>query len=173
MSPTSRELVSNKALSGIELAEIIRADVDRMLQGNGFLRGQTAFSRVSYELRLTLHLDLPSMDLTTDSARSRTQPVGDVRDNPALAAIEPSMPLSTPSADAILESTELHRDIQSPNLARIEHSLPIEVEVTGQDGHVREQLIQYTPTDVGMKGEDFPVPDIADLTPRMRKELGL
>ena len=171
--PTSKELVSNKPLAGTELAAIIESDVRRMLDGSGFLRGQVAYGRIAYELRLTLHLDLPSMPLAVDATRSRTQPTAAVAANPALGALEPSMPLAAPSSDSVLSSTELRRDIQSPNLARVEHTLPIEVEVMGQDGHVREQLVTYRPGDVGMQEEEFPQPDLTDVTDAMRKELGL
>jgi hypothetical protein len=171
--PTSKELVSNKPLQGLELAEIIRADVNRMLEGSGFLAGQVAYSRIAYEVRLTLHLDLPSMPSAIDSTRSRTQAADLVRERPGLAALEPSMPLAAPSADALLSSIEIQREITSPNLARVEHSLPIEVEVMGQDGHVREQLVTYHASDVGMRDDDFPQPDLTDVTPAQRRELGL
>ena len=172
MSPTSRELVSNKPLAGVELAEVIRHDVDRLLRESGFLAGQTAYSQVAYELRLTLHLGLPAMPTATDAARSRSQASDAIAADPALAALEP-FPLARPAPDAILSSTQITREIQSPNLTRVEHSLPITVEVLGQDGHKREELVDYSPVDVGMRREDFKEPDLSDVTPEMRRELGL
>jgi hypothetical protein len=169
---TSKELVSNRPLAGTELAEVIRRDVDRLLRESGFLAGQTAYSQVAYELRLTLHLGLPSMPTAADAARSRTQASDVIAANPALAALEP-FPLAHPATDTVLASTQLTREIQSPNLTRVEHSLPITVEVLGQDGHKREELVDYAPTDVGMRREDFKEPDLTDVSEAMRKELGL
>jgi hypothetical protein len=170
--PTTKELVANKPLAGVELAEVIRHDVDRMLKESGFLAGQTAYSQVAYELRLTLHLGLPSMPTAADAARSRTQASDVIAANPALAALEP-FPLAHPTPDAILAATQLTREIQSPNLTRVEHSLPITVEVLGQDGHKREELVDYSPVDVGMRREDFREPDLTDVTEQQRRELGL
>ena len=170
---TSKELVSNKPLAGTELAEIIKADVARMCAESGFLAGQTAYSRIAYSLRLTLHLDLPSMPTATDRAESRPQASDAIAANPALGAIEPAPPLVQPSADAILSSTQLTREIASPNLARVEHSLPVTVEVKAQDGHYREELVNYAPGDVGMTADQFPQPDLTDVTEEQRRELGL
>lgn len=173
MSPTQRELVSNKALAGTELAQIILSDVARMLSDNGLLAGQIAYSRIAFELRLTLHLGLPSLPVSVDSVLSRPVAADIVAAAPELAALEPGPTLADPPADAIFASTELTRDIDSPNLARIEHSLPIEVTTMGQDGHQTERLVQYRPSDIGRKDDEFPLPDLTDVTEAQRKELGL
>jgi hypothetical protein len=171
--PTSKELVSNKPLQSTELAAIILSDVRRLVDGSCLLTGQIAYSRVAYELRLTLHLDLPAIPTSIDSVLSRAQATDAIAAAPALAAIEPGPRLADPSPAAVLQSTGLKRDIDSPNLARIAHSLPIEVSTMGQDGHVQEHLVDYTPSDVGMRADQFPEPDLSDVTEEMRKELGL
>jgi hypothetical protein len=168
--PTSKEVVSNKSLSGLELASIILADASRMLEGNGLLSGHMAFGRVSYDLTLTLHLDLPQMPESSDSVRSRQRADDEVRAKPELGAIEP-MPLENATGGAVIDGSLVTRIIDSPNLARIEHGLPIEVTVMGQDGHQREQLIEYQPADVGMKPSDFKEPEIVDVTPQVREKL--
>jgi len=174
MSPTSRELVSNKPLAGTELAQIILADAARILGDHGLLAGQSAYSRIAYDLRLTLHLDLPSMPTSVDHVTSRPRATDEIASNPSLAAIEAAPPLASPrSPDAILHAVEVSRDIQSPNLARVEHSLPIEVSVTGQDGHATERLVTYHSSDVGMRPEEFVEPGLRDVTDEVRKELGL
>jgi hypothetical protein len=191
MSPTSRELVSNKALQGTELSQIILADVARMLADNGLLSGQTAYPRIAYELRLTLHLGLPAIPVSVDAVRSRPAADDAVARTPALAALEPGPTLAPPpppptddatsvapdacdAAPTVFQSTQLVRDIDSPNLARIEHSLPIEVTTMGQDGHSTERLVQYHPSDIGMAASaEFPLPDLTDVTEEQRKELGL
>jgi hypothetical protein len=167
--PTTKELVANKPLTGPELATIIQRDVARLCDGSGFLAGQTAYSQVSYEVRLTLLLNQPTMPTATDLTQSRTQATDAVTAHPELAALAPH-PLPAP---AIVSATQVVRDISSPNLARIEHSLPITVEVLGGDGHKREELIDYLPQDVGMAREDFKEPDLTDVSAEARKELGL
>lgn len=161
--PVAKELVSNKSLSGIELSKIILADVARMLDGNGLLSGHMAFGRIAYDLTLTLHLDLPQLPESSDTVRSRPTP-----EHPTL---EPEPPLADPSPAAVVDASTLTRTIDSPNLARIEHQLPIEVTVMGQDGHQREELIEYAPTDVGLKREDFPEPEINDVTAQQIERL--
>ena len=166
--PTSKEVVSNKALSGAELSTIILADATRLLADHGLLSGQMAFSRVAYELRLTLHLDLPSMPSATDSVRSSPRSTNDVAHSPSLAAIEAVPPLASPSDSAIFTSDELHRTIASPNVARLEHSLPIDVSVRDQDGHTVTRQVSYPADYPGMD----PVPaTIADVTDVTRAEL--
>src|SRR5580692_1114129 len=152
--PTSRELVSNKALTGTELAHIIVTDVTRMTESNGLLNSQMAFPRVTYDLRLTLHLEVPSMPISTEHVQSRE--------------LEP-FPLAD-APGAVIHATELTREIASPNVARIEHSLPVDVAVIGQDGHQIEQQIQYPKSAV--EG-GFAEPDLSDVSDAVRKELGL
>jgi hypothetical protein len=170
--PTSREIVSNKPLAGTELAAIIRSDIARMLDESGFLAGQSAYSRVAYDIRITLHLDLPAMPTATEVAQSRVAASDVIAQRPELGSLEP-FPLAQPSAGAALSATGLRRDIDSPNLARVEHSLPVTVDVLGEDGHTREELVTYRPGDVGMDATEFRDPDLTDLTPEVRRELGL
>jgi hypothetical protein len=129
-----------------------------MLSENGLLSSQMAYPRVAYDLRLTLHLEVPSMPTVTEHVQSR--------------ALEP-FPLAD-APDAILESTQLKREIDSPNVARVLHQLPIEVTVTGQDGHTTERLIDgYTPESVGMTEEQRAEPDLSDVSDEVKRELGL
>jgi hypothetical protein len=167
MSPTSKELVSNRPLAGTELAAIIESDIHRMVSESGFLAGQSAYSRIAYDIRVTLHLDLPAMPTAVEVTQSRPAPAIDTDH----AAMEP-FPLSDSSPESILTSSGLSREITSPNLARVEHSLPVTVDVLGGDGHTREELVQYRPIDVGMQAEDFTEPEIVDKTAEVRREIG-
>ena len=166
--PTSREIVANKALSGSELSRIILSDAATLLEGHGLLSGQMAFARVAYELRLTLHMDNPSLPKSLDAVRSRPRSDNDIAANPALAAIEAVLPLAQPSPSAIFTSDELHREIQSPNVARLEHSLPIDVAVRDADGHTIEHQVSY-PADY--PGMDPVPPTLTDVTDLARVEL--
>src|SRR5438552_15397899 len=134
--PTSKDLVANRPLRSEELAKIVLADVERILDGSGFFRGQIAYGRVAYEVRITLHIDNPSYPTDLTVVRSKGRSIQEVEADPALAAIEPG-PLKDTSSEAFLSATEFHRDIQSPNAARVEHSLPITILRRDQDGQTR------------------------------------
>lgn len=170
MSPTSRELIINKPLAGTELSQIILSDAARMLESNGLLSGQIAYGRVSYSLRLTIHLDNPAMRESSDTARSRPRATDTIAANPALAAIEAEPPLSSPSPDAVFDAFELQRDITSPNLARVEFGLPVDVAVKDQDGHHIEHAVTYPP---GAYKDQFVEPELRDVTPLARLESGI
>src|SRR5271166_3137962 len=162
--PASAELVANKSLSGDELSRIILADTATLLANHGLLCSQMAFRRISYEVRLTLHLDLPSLPLAVETARSgRT---------PALCheAISTALPLPDASDAATFTSDELHRVIASPNAARLEQGLPITVSTRDQDGHQTERKVQYP---AAYPGVEMVPPTTTDVTDRTRAELGM
>lgn len=153
--PTSRELVSNRALTGTELQRIILSDVSAMLEADGFLSQHIAYGRIAYEVRLVLHMDNPFMPSASNSVSSRSRTQKQVESDPALAAIADAPPLSPPlTEDATLHATERSRTIESPNLARIEHGLPVTVLHREQSGQTMEESIAY-PKDIGV-GEFIP-----------------
>jgi hypothetical protein len=134
--PHGRETVVNKPISGQELKEILRADFERVLEGEGLLSSYMAYGRIAYDITLRLHLDNPM------------RPESEVRipssfhaDDPAL---EPS-PLRKPSPEAVVAGDNLHRAIKSPNEERLRHGLTLPVETRGQDGTVQTQQVKYPP----------------------------
>jgi hypothetical protein len=131
--PTSRELVPNKPLSGEELATIIKADLASVLAQDCMLTPRVAYGRVSYEIRVTLHMDNPMMPSSVAVVQSKLAASDAVEARPELAALNPPPPLPDASDDATVYSTERHRDIVSPNVARIEHGMPISVIRPGRD----------------------------------------
>jgi hypothetical protein len=168
--PTSRELVLNKSLSGPELATIIESDLHRMLATNGFLSAYVAYGRVSYDIAITFHFDSPVLADQTEHLRSAPASAQQVEAVPGMAAIESTLPLLDPSPSALLSSDALHRDILSPNLARVEHGIPILVSSRDQDGHTQEREVLYPPD---VTGAELAPPEIVDRSAEARKELGL
>ena len=69
--PTSKEITANRPLKSEELAKIVLADVADILDGSGFFRGQIAYGRVAYEVRVTLHIDNPSYPTDITNVRSK------------------------------------------------------------------------------------------------------
>jgi len=164
--PTTKEIVSNRPLAGSELAKIILRDVARMMESNSLLSSQMAYSRIAYDLRLQLHLDLPSLPLSEDHARSR----------PPSSDEPPSGIESFPLADAphaIHSATDLSRDIQSPNAERLRHGLPVTVETLGPDGHHREDQVEYPADHPALASVLTPDPEPVDSTAAARKEEGI
>jgi hypothetical protein len=134
MSPARQELVSNRPLRGDELQKIIEADVHDVLSRDCMMTSRVAYGRVSYELRVILHLDNPAFKESTSVIRSHPASDNQVEAQPELSALESHPPLSKPiSEDAYVSATQRDRTIDSPNVARIEHGLPISVVRQGRD----------------------------------------
>lgn len=173
MSPTSKEIVHQRPLQGAELSKIIVADVARVLADSGMFTGHVAYGRCAYEVRVILHLDNPAYPTVTETARSTPYP-RDVTEGehgqPELGAVE-RLPLRDTSEDAYLAADELHRDIASPNAARVEHSLPITVTRRDQNSETREELVTYDKSTLDGQPNPNPAPVITDVTSEVKREL--
>jgi hypothetical protein len=135
MSPIANESVVNKALSGMELREIIRADFERLLENEGLLSHYLAYGRISYDLTLRLHLDNPMQRESSINIASKPQ---------ANTPIE-APPLDHTSSKAVASGANVHRDINSPNAERLRHGLPLPVVTKGPDGTVQTEMVKYPP----------------------------
>lgn len=137
--PASHERVPNRPLSGLELAQIIEKDVKNILQRDGMLSNNVAFSRVSFEVRVSIHMDNPIYPEHVITVHSRPPAVNVLPIHPELAALE-SAPLSDGegegpelSEDETVFSVETHRQVASPNMARVENGMPIKIEKRNMD----------------------------------------
>ena len=172
--PVAKELVANRPLRGDELAKIIEADVRDVLSRDCMLTSRVAYGRVSYELKVVLHMDNPAFSTSETVVRSRP-PADDVAESsPELKAIEGPPPLANAGDDSYVAATERHRDITSPNVSRIEHGLPITVIRpgfdTGGNAISIEEGIIYPPSVV----EDVVKPPLdADLTRMVKEGFGM
>jgi len=143
--PSSREVVLNLALSGDELKQVIKADIDRLLAAEGMLVSNAAFGKVAYTLALKLHLDNPYFPKSLTRVDSQPMPTKDVEADPKLAAItRPPLP---PSPTRGVGGTVMHRDITSPNVERVRLGIPIPVLVAQQDGTKTVEKVQYPKPD--------------------------
>lgn len=133
---TSSETVVNKPLSGTEIKEIMRADFDRLLDGEGMLNAYVAYRRLAYTLTLQLHTDNP-MRLESE-VRLSSKPQADA------PGIE-SPPLTSPSAESTVAGTRLDRNITSPNEERLRHGLTLPVITRQPDGTTQTEQIKYPP----------------------------
>src|SRR5277367_7067879 len=91
-----KNIVANRPLSGVELKQIIKSDIDKILDQDGMLVHHIAFSRVSYSITIKLHLDNPSYPEHVSTTTSRRASVKELEDNPDREAVE-AFPLAEPS----------------------------------------------------------------------------
>jgi hypothetical protein len=134
MSPSNLEAVSNKVLSGHELAKIILADVERLLQNDGLLSNHIGFGRITYEIIVRKHMD--NFMLPTDTSFLVSQKKNDT-------PVEDGPQLKNPSVDAIVDAQRVTREIDSPNAERVRMGLPVPVDVRQQDGTTTAEFITY------------------------------
>ena len=131
--PASHERVPNKSLSGTELKQIILNDVKNMLDRDGMFGNNLAFARVAYEVRVSMHLDNPSYPEHVSTTVSRPHSKQQIEKQPELAAIEIG-PLVEPVTDEeAITSEERQRQINSPNMARIENDMPLTISKRDMD----------------------------------------
>lgn len=165
MSPTSKELVANRPLRGDELSKIIQADVAEILSRDCMLTTRVAYGRVSYTVRVVLHMDNPSFPESTSVLQSQRRSDNEVELAPELAAIEGPPPLKGATEESYVSAQERTREIDSPNVARIENGLPITVLRpgfdTGGNATTVEEQVTY-PSEVVEEVSKPPVD--ADLT---------
>lgn len=155
MSPTMNETVVNKALSGMELREIIRADFERLLENEGLLSHYIAYGRISYDLTLRLHLDNPMQRESSITTTSKLQ---------ANSPIE-APPLKDISDKSVASGSNIHRAIDSPNAERLRHGLPLPVVTRGADGTVQTELVKYPPQPELGEGDVT----VTDITPQVKQ----
>jgi hypothetical protein len=169
--PTSRELIANHPLTGPELKKIILDDITAVLDNDGVYLPTVAYGRCSYEVRVTLHTDNFMFPQQQAVARSREPARDKLKARPELAAIEADLPLDDPSHLSFISAQERHRDIESPNAARIDHGLPVNVVRRENDGHWQEEQVTY---DKSLVPEgSSPEPTDRDLSDQVRRDLGL
>lgn len=138
--PASHERVPNRPLSGPELVKIVEKDVHDLLSKDGMFSRNIAFSRVSYEVRVSLHLDNPVYPEHVAEVLSRTPSKQAVAKGDGSVEVSPLAGSTTD--EEIVFSQERHREIASPNMARVEADLPLMVEYKNLDTGQIEQREQ-------------------------------
>jgi len=155
--PSAREIVLNLALSGDELKEVIRADIDKLLRAEGMLVSNAAFGRVAYTLALKLYLDNPFFPESTTRLDSQPASLSQQEDSPNLVALErPPLPASDKLG---VGGTVLHREIDSPNMERVRLGIKVPVQVQQQDGTKTIERVKYPPQEMPTDATDAMVVD--------------
>lgn len=126
--PASHERVANRPLSGTELKKIILKDVEAILDKDGMLSNNLAYGRIAYEVRVSMHLDNAAYPEHISTIYSRPRSKSEVEKEPELAAIELGPLVEPLTEDETVASTEVQRQIASPNMARVENGLPLQIE---------------------------------------------
>jgi len=165
--PTSNEIVPNRPLTGIEAKQIILADVHAMLDRDGMFTEYIAFSRLSYEVVVKLHLDNPAYPNHTSVVQSRKEP-----SKPAV--IEPP-PLANPRPQPeteIVVAKRRSRVVESPNKERVKRGMPVTVTARSTEtGHFEDKQVKYDPESLpdGERNLDEGAKD-EDITRQVKKE---
>jgi len=156
--PASHEKIPNRALSGYELAQIIKKKVDEKLSRDGMFTVNIAYERVSFEVMVTVHMDNPHYPQHVSQILSTGPSKQEVAKNPELGSLE-TFPLSGNLEDEIVFGEETKVVIQSPNMARVENDLPIlEQKLDLGTGQLKNRNIMYKgdmpdPAEVGNSTE--------------------
>lgn len=140
--PASHEKIPNRPLAGNELVQIIERDVHDILTRDGMFTQNIAFGRVSYEIRVSLHLDNPLYPQHVSTVMSRPASKQQIAADPALAAVEYGPLVDPLTEDETVFAQERHREIQSPNAARVENGMPLILEKKNLDTGAVEQVQQ-------------------------------
>lgn len=148
--PTSREVITNKPLAGEELKFILREDFEKLLIAEGILTSHIAFGRVSYQLELRLHTGNIHLPTSITTQRSILDPTR----HPALEP--PPLTPQPPRHDQFLSAHTLGRAITSPNLERIRHGLPVEIQHRTQEGSIEREKVVYPRDPDKMPGAEGP-----------------
>lgn len=171
--PAATEIVANKPLAGTELQQIILQDVEKALAEDCMLSGQIAYGRVSYDVRVTLHLDNPSNPRHLIRMAAKKIPADQHDKQPARIPIEGQPPLAEARRTSIVSATETHRDIPSPNAARIEAGLPLTTTRKEQGKFVEEKIHYEKDTLDDLDPTLRSVATTRDVSAAARAELGL
>lgn len=133
--PLSTETIQNKPLSGLELEEVILRDVREVLDRDGMFSEYIAYGRVAYTVEISLHMANPSY--SEHSSKATAKVVGVLEGAPPLAVVE---------GEQFELLTTREREIESPNLTRIAHGMPIKV-TTSQGGSPVTRDLHYPKED--------------------------
>lgn len=168
MSPTSRETIINKPLSGEEVKAILRADLEKLLAAECILSSHIAFGRVSYQLELRLHTGNIHLPTSLTTQRSILDP----QRSPALEP--PPLTPQPPAHDQNVTAHVASRNITSPNIERIRHGLPVEVRHATQEGGIERNKIIYPRDPANIPEAEGPGDvTITETTPVARADWGV
>lgn len=158
-----QEVQPQKALTGEELKKIVLNNVSSMLDMDGMLAGHVAYGRVAFDVTIKFHTNRPVEPTWDNKTVSRKPTVQELEKFPELGALE-TFPLKNPPEDAVTMGRKRKREITSPNTARIENALPIDVITRDQGGQIIEKKILYETSDLPDGHEPSKVED-TELTP--------
>lgn len=114
----STDKIANKMLTGTELKECAVAEFRAMLERDYMFTNKVAFKRVAFTLGATFHFSYPSP--ADYKLYSRTKKEGALEGEVPLANVDPD--------DSEVVALERDVNLDNPNLARVQHDLPIIVQ---------------------------------------------
>lgn len=160
--PLSSERIPNKPLNGQELAQVIVDNVREVLARDCFFMKTVAYTRCAFSFTITVH------------GAGLLQPVEVKSQVRAVGAIEGEVPLENADDDSQFAALQRDVAVESPNLTRIHHGMPITTTVRVPPATVenpfpsfQERKIEYAPGDY----PPLPEPIDKDVTEREAERL--
>jgi hypothetical protein len=147
----------NRALSGVELKELIVKDLESILEQDSMLASHIAYSRVSYSVNVKIQTANPMMPNWSNKVKSRKSTAQQVEGKPQMQAVE-SFPLTRGKEEEAMDAgVERTRVIVSPNQSRIENGLGVPITRRNEEGNVVEEKVMY---EKDMLPDDGPYADV-------------
>lgn len=174
--PASHETVANRPLSGTELKEIIINDFLKILDRDGMLSDHIGYGQVAYEVEVRLHLANPFQPEHKITVRSNPASKNQIAKDSGMEALS-GVPINPEKIDKdesgeptdVVSSSELSREINSPNLARVANGLPINVTVSDVNSGTKvTREVTYDKRGLDPSAPEVKEPEIRDTSNKTR-----
>lgn len=135
--PTANETVDNRPIDGDELKKILMAEFEKMLGRDAMFSKRLSYPRAAFRMRVQLFLPNPAYPVHTTETASA---------NPAVNEKDEKKKLLTtpPKGQAGTLDREREMTIESPNLARLTHNLPITIQRRNpENGRIEDIPVEY------------------------------
>lgn len=147
--PTGKEQIENRALTGAELKQILIKDFTNMLERDAMFANRLSYERASYRIKVQLFLPLPQYPEHNAAVSSINPPRNEKDEKKKLLT-------SPPVGQSATMGMQRSRVIDSPNLARLTHGLPITISRRNpESGRIEEIPVNYEATDAGANYPDL------------------
>jgi hypothetical protein len=139
----AEQAAMNTYLSGKELANLIKNDVDHMLNQDTMLASHVGYRGAAYSVSIKIMTKNPIIPDWTNKVKSKKSTVQQIGDNLAMTAVQ-AFPLVLEEDDEPVNmGAHLTREIISPNQSRIENGLPVPITRRTAEGNTVEELVHY------------------------------
>jgi len=164
--PLSKEKLPNNPLTGPELKEFVLALLRERMENDWLFTSNTTYPRVAGEIVCKFHFS--NINLKDAEVRVRLPHIPE-------AGIEGAPPLKDPEPEQTVTAFSREFEVQSPNLVRVAHGLPITVmkKEPAKPGEIINRMVPESVTYDPAQYEKPTPPVDKDLTVETAKEFGI